>query len=181
MRRHQLLGLTRFLNLNANANADAAIDCAYNKSLHKDVPQPATAEVLFGLLSNFSLCLPYCLSASLSPLSLSLVFSFCQLRNAIRRPMPALYRYSVTNSPWLRNNCKFNFAISRLAPPTALLSSSSVCLSHSRTPRILPTFFPGAHKNLLPNLSLRLGPGLGLGLSVRGINFQINWQNALRP
>lgn len=181
LRRHQLLGLTRLLNLNANANAEAAIECAYNKSLHKDVPQPATAEVLFGLLSNFSLCLPYCLSASLSPsLSLSrflyhtFFFSFCQLRNAIRRPMPALYRYSVTNSPWLRNNCKFNFAISRLP-------SLSVCLSLNRTPRILPTFFPGAHKNLLPNLSLRLGPGLGLGLSVRGINFQINWQNALRP
>lgn len=127
LRRHQLLGLTRFLNLNANANAEAAIECVYNKSLHKD----ATAEVLFGLLSNFSLCLPYCLSASLSRfLYHTFFFSFCLLRNAIRRPMPALYRYSVTNSPWLRNNCKFNFAISRLAPrPPSSHHCLSVCLS----------------------------------------------------
>lgn len=93
--------------------------------------------------------------------------------------MPDLYCYSVTNSPWLRNNCKFNFAISRLAP---LLPSSphclSVCLSVSQSHPAHPSdFFPGAHKNLLPNLSL----SLGLGLFVRGINFQINWQNALRP
>lgn len=132
LRRHQLLGLTRFLNL--NANAEAAIDCAYNKSLHKDVPQTATVEVLFGLLSNFSLCLLSIVFLSLS-LAHTFYFSFCQLRNAIRRPMPALYRYSVTNSPWLRNNCKFNFAISRLAP-----LPSPVCLSVA--PRASFRLFP---------------------------------------